>query len=75
MDPSKLAITPALAPPPGVRPDFVNYYSLLPWIVATASVCMVLTAVVLALRMFTRAVVIKSVDWADCMSSRAIPLD
>ncbi|ERF76651.1 hypothetical protein EPUS_04471 [Endocarpon pusillum Z07020] len=65
MDPSTLAVTPALAPPPGVRPDFVNSYSLLPWITATASVCMVLTALVLALRMLTKTVVIRSVDWTD----------
>jgi hypothetical protein len=74
MDPSKPAITPTLTPPPGVMPDFVNYHSLLPWIVATASICMVLTAAVLALRMFTRMAVIKSVDWADCLSSRAMIL-
>jgi hypothetical protein len=74
MDPAKLAVTPALAPPPGVISNFVNSYSLLPWIVATATVCVVLTALVLALRMFTRAVVIKSLDWTDCMFNMASPL-
>jgi hypothetical protein len=71
MNPATLAKTPALAPPPGVMSDFVNSYSLMPWIVGTATVCVVLTALVLALRMFTRAVIIKSVDWTDCMSSLA----
>jgi hypothetical protein len=52
-------------------PDFVNSYSLLPWILATASVCVVLTALVLALRMFTKVVVIKLLDWTDCMSHLA----
>lgn len=34
--------------------------------IATASVCMILTTLILALRMFTKAVVIKSTDWGDC---------
>ena len=71
MNPATLAVTPALAPPPGVMSNFVNSYSLLPWIVATATVCVVLTALVLALRMFTRAVLIKTLDWTDCMSNLA----
>ncbi|KAF7503777.1 hypothetical protein GJ744_003269 [Endocarpon pusillum] len=65
MDPSYLAVTPAVAPPPGVRPDFVNSSSLLPWVIATSSVCMVLTASVLVLRMLTKTMVIRSVNWTD----------
>ena len=69
MDPSALAVTPAVTPPPGVTSDFVNgeKYGLHSWLVATVVTCMVVSTVVVALRIFARVVVIKAVDWSDCM--------
>lgn len=36
--------------------------------------CMVVSTVVVALRMFARVVVIKTIDWSDCMPGRPMML-
>lgn len=71
MDPSVLAVMPAVTPPPGVTSDFVNgeKYGLHSWLVATVVTCIVVSTVVVALRIFARVVVIKVIDWSDCMFS------
>ena len=69
MDPAVLAVTPAGPHPPGVTPDLVNGANMgrHSFVVANVVTCLVLTTVVVALRMFARVVVIKTVDWSDCM--------
>lgn len=74
MDPSVLAVTPAGTPPPGVVPDFFNSETrgLHTLLVVTVVTCMVVSTVVVGLRMFARVVIIKVVDWSDCMSRQPI---
>ncbi len=67
MDPKVLAVTPAGKPPPGVKPDFIPDGELHVLLTATVMTCMAVSTVVVALRMFARTVVIKAVDWSDCM--------
>ena len=69
MDPSTLAVTPADTPPPGMTPDFVNGERFARhWFPIVMGTCMVMSTVVVALRLFARVVVIRKVDWADCMA-------
>jgi hypothetical protein len=72
MDPSILAVTPAGTPPPGVTPDFVNGERFARhWYQIAMATCIVVSTVVVALRLFARVVVIKRVDWSDCMAPPA----
>jgi hypothetical protein len=76
MDPSILAVTPAGAPPKGVTTDFVNGERFARfWFPMVMATCMVVSTVVVALRLFARVVVIRKVDWADCMSPPAYDED
>ncbi|MCJ1362689.1 hypothetical protein MMC16_001795 [Acarospora aff. strigata] len=70
MDPAVLAVTPAGPHPPGVTPDLVNGANMgrHSFVVANVVTCLVLTTVVVALRMFARVVVIKTVDWSDYLA-------
>lgn len=69
MDPAVLAATPAGTPPPGVVPDFANAEKngMHWWIVGVVVASMIVSTVVVALRLFARAVIIKTVDWSDCV--------
>jgi hypothetical protein len=71
MDTSMLAVTPAGTPPPGMTPDFVNGERFAQhWFPIVTAICMVVSTVVVALRLFARVVVIRKVDWTDCKSRR-----
>jgi hypothetical protein len=61
-----LAKIPALEPPPGVEPNFVNPYSLYPFVIATCTLCLMFTTAAVVIRMFTKIQVAKTVNWADC---------
>jgi hypothetical protein len=64
-----LHTTPALAAPPGEKTDLVNAYSLHSHLVATASVCLVLSVLAVIGRTFTKARILKKVELEDCQSS------
>ena len=53
MSPSSLNNVPALAPPTGVTPDFVNPYTLSPAFVATAVLCLLFATTALIIRLAT----------------------
>jgi hypothetical protein len=61
-----LAKIPAMEPPPGMTPNFVNPDSLYPFVIATCTLCLMLTTPALVIRMFTKIHVAKKVNWADC---------
>lgn len=60
------ANTPSMAPPPGVTPNFINPYSREKWVITCAVVCLFSSTLFVGARMFTKSIIIKSLDWADC---------
>lgn len=69
MDDSSLntpANTPALEPPPGVTPNFINPYSLRPFQVATASICLTTATLVVAARFFAKFATSKRLQLEEC---------
>ena len=54
---SALAKTPALGSPPGVSPNFTDHYSLRPFQVATASICVSTATLVIAARFVTKVAI------------------
>ena len=63
MDPDT---TPALAPPPGMVPNFVDPFTLNNYLILTSTVCLALTTVMIMIRIITKAYVIKIVTLEDC---------
>lgn len=65
MDPATLAHTPALEPPKGVTPNFVDPYSLQPLTIGIVVLCLVLTAIATGIRVYTRVRTVKG-HWEEC---------
>ena len=65
MDPATLAHTPALEPPKGVTPNFVDPYSLQPLMIGIVVLCQVLTAIAIGIRVYTRVRTVKG-HWEEC---------
>lgn len=57
---------PALTPPPGVTPNFVNPYSQGRAIFITTGICVGFVTPAVTIRVFTKAYVIKRVNLEDC---------
>ena len=58
---------PAMTPPAGVQPNFVNPPSLEPLSIAVIVLCLSLTLIALCIKLFTK-LWIKSLRIEDCMS-------
>ena len=56
---------PGLPPPPGVEPYFFSPYTLHPYYVVTFALSVIVITVMVALRVYTKAFVIKSVTLED----------
>ena len=56
----------ALKPPPGVIPDFQDPFTVRPYWTLTASLGLVATGIVLALRMYTKIAIVKKCRLEDC---------
>ena len=63
---STLVKTPALEPPPGVSPNFTDLYSLRPFQVATASICVITATLIIAARLVTKAATSKRLQLEEC---------
>ncbi|KAF2202988.1 hypothetical protein GQ43DRAFT_367922, partial [Delitschia confertaspora ATCC 74209] len=61
-----LNTTPALTPPEGQVSNLHDPYSLHHYLVATATVCLVLTITGVAARTFTKAYLLKKIMIEDC---------
>ena len=61
-----LSKIPALEPPPGVIPDFVNPPSLAKTLIIVNVIFMVLMVIFVALRVYSKALVIRAMGWDDC---------
>jgi hypothetical protein len=59
---------PALAPPKGVRPNFVDPWSLEDVFIATATITFTISTFLVMARMYTKAVLMKKFGSEDCKS-------
>lgn len=60
---SKIPVSP---PPPGVVPNFVNPTNVIGEFTAIAAIGSLITIVVVGLRLYTRAVIVKQIGYEDC---------
>lgn len=66
---AKLLNGPALPPPPGVTPDFVDSSNLLHLTIAILTLCNFLATLAVILRMWTKLFIIHQTTLDDCISS------
>ena len=57
---------PGLEPPPGVNPDFVNPENYQNKIIACLTVFLAIATIFTAAKLYTKAVIVKSIAWEDC---------
>ena len=57
---------PALAPPPGVRPNFVNPENLHAVIIAIVTLCVSISTFFFWMRMYTKLFIFRKTGWEDC---------
>lgn len=55
-----------LAPPADVPPNFNNPYSIANSLIAAVALCLILTTLSLAIRLYTKLYIIKIHGWDDC---------
>ncbi len=63
-----LNTTPALAPPPGVVPDFLAPNPMMPSLIATVVICLTLTTLAVMARVYAKAAVMREMQLEDCTS-------
>ncbi|KAL8784287.1 MAG: hypothetical protein Q9213_004045 [Squamulea squamosa] len=56
---------PALTPPPGVIPNFQDPFTLRPYWIVTTALSTLATGILLALRLYTKIVIVKQLRWED----------
>ena len=56
----------ALAPPPGVIPEFGDPFSLRPYQNVSMSLGLICSGIFLAARLYTKARVFRRFEWEDC---------
>ena len=55
-----------LKPPPGVIPDFQDPFTVRPYWIVTAALGLITSGIFLALRMYTKIMIVKKCRWEDC---------
>ena len=74
LTPAELAQTPALMPPPGVVPNFINPPGTLEAVTnATMAICFALTTVFVLVRLLTKYCVDRGFQWEDCQYIPSFP--
>ncbi len=63
------AVPPALPPPPGVTPNFVNPESRAGANIALHTTCLTLVTIFFAMRIYTRKFISRWIGWDDCRNS------
>ena len=58
--------SPAMAPPPGVLPNFVNPQNLRAVIIAIVALCGSISTLVFWMRMYTKLFIFRKTGWEDC---------
>ena len=69
---SQPTIVPALPPPPGVRSNFVNPYSLRPFNDICQAFCLSLTTIAISVRIYTNFRNARGLGADDCKNPRTI---
>ena len=63
---------PGLPPPEGVIPNFDNPYNYQSLVLMTLVVCFTISTTFVALRMYIRVFLVKSLQWEDCKFSKVM---
>ena len=58
---------PAMAPPSGIEPDFVNPENLTRYFVLTVVLTVMVSTLAFLMRVYTKTCLIRKVGWEDCM--------
>lgn len=69
IDLALLANYPAMLPPEGVTPNFVDPYTLGPIFVIVSSVLITIMMIFVVVRIYTRIFINRKLYWDDCQSS------
>lgn len=56
----------ALPAPSGVTPNFINPYSIQTSLVISGVLCLALTTLTTAIRLYTKLLIVKAHGWPDC---------
>lgn len=64
-------ITPAMKPPDGQLPNFVNPETMHGWLVATAVICLTISGLSIILRTYVKAVLLRKIVIEDCTLIRS----
>ena len=62
-----LASTPALPPPPGIKPNFADPVGIQDPFIIVTSLFLALTGIFVLCRVYTKAVIARKASWDDCM--------
>ena len=65
LTPAQYAVLPGLEPPPGVTPNFVNPPTLVPLGIAVLVLCLVVTTLLVAARVYIRTSLVEAWGWDD----------
>lgn len=68
-----LSKIPLAKPPPGVTSNFVNPPSLATPVIVVNVILLCLMVPVVVLRVYTRARIVRHVDWDDCKPASSLP--
>ena len=75
LTPAELAQTPALMPPPGVVPNFIDPPGTLEAVTnATMAICFAFTTIFVLVRLLTKYCVDRGLQWEDCQYHASFPL-
>ena len=58
--------TAALTPPPGVKSDFTNSYTLHPYLIATVALCLTISTIAVTARSYTKKQLLHKFEIEDC---------
>ena len=74
IDPALLATFPALFPPDGVTPNFVDPYTRGPVITIVGSILVAIMMIFVFVRIYAKACINRKAHWDDCLSSVELQL-
>lgn len=61
-----LSEIPALQPPPGITPNFINPPTIAPALIAVNGVFLALMLLAVSIRIYSKGLLLRSLGWDDC---------